>query len=766
MKYFLYAAVALVFSGCVTAREIVTFEPDVGDHRSYQIYSTSQLKSDRGYRLLTQKSLSLLNYDITQADEVIRLDLTSDYFSISDDSSEVISSISKKSDNPKWHQLMSDGFTLAVNADNGKVVEFKAKNEKSWQALLKQGGALLVEQMRDMLPTPAVLVSLPTKVGAEVKLPEFKGQNAVLTVRKVTETTLLATIEGEQKTAQQKDDASTEVDNHDQQQMNRRFYGNMLIERETGWLISMGLVVDIKMSSATVRSIISMLPAERQVADLFVENRDYGSPLSFSANTHANASIDFTAVNRPLTKAQVLGNSVGYFSGEDGSVELNYAHNISAITAEGQLRLNDLQAFDENGKALDLKFWNFAGANSVFDRGEYRNRSEHLPLGWNEPILQLKKMREIRAQAEYVPAKVQIVTLPLSTGAPQSFNQDGASITLSPVAGEAGNYKLQTVSVDSARVKPFFDSASYGTFTFVGSSAVSKYAPDWLTAAESSILSLSLGEESFVEMLLHFDHPPKTLTFYINRLDESKALTAPLSFVTPSAYGASSALPPRSEETLFYDDQFSSVAKDSSALIDINQFKPQQQNEQSLAFSLPAEWAQTCKLSVSNAPEINHHPLIWYSEPVKNSLRYLPEKFDYVLATDDGIRRYFYGMDVTTQMRCSDTPVWEKLAYEFSDKPWLVDIAKIDGKIDRTQTAKQFLGGYRLLNQQKKPLTLAEPQSGAAIKLDDRPLKELLIDNRWLRIAGCPVTIEKRVFSGAASQQSWVTRFKPLPKGE
>ncbi len=759
MKHFLYAVAALVLCGSASAKETVSFTPAVGDHRSYQINTVNQIKSDRGYGAQTQKSLSLLSYDITQADELLRLDLTTDFFAIKDSSSNVISSIDKKSDNPQWHQLMSEGFTLAVNADTGKVVEFKAKNEEVWLALLKRGGAELVEQMRDMLQTPALLVSVPAKVGTVVKLPEFRGQHASLRVIEVTENTLLATIEGEQKAGD-----STEVEHNYSQKMNQRFYGNVLLERDTGWLISMGLVVDMKLPSAKVRSIISMLPADRLVGDLSAKHSYYGSPFEFSANT--SEAIDFDAVNRPLTKAQVLGYPQGYFSGAEGSIELNYAHNIAAITAEGQLRLKELRAFDENGKALDLKLWHFSGGDSLFNEGEFRNRTEYLALGWNEPILQLRKMREIRAQAEYVPAKVQIVTLPLPVEAPRSFSQDGVSITISPVAGEAGNYKLQTVSTDNAWVKPFFDSTSDGTMTFVGPSTGLKNAPDWLTAAERRILSLSLGEQSFTEMLLHFDNPPKTLTFYVNRLDESKTLTAPLSFVAPAVYAANSAYPPQLEEPLFYNDHFYSGVKESAALNDISQFKPKLKSEQSLAFSLPAEWAQACEISVTDAPEINHHPLIWYSEPERNSTRYLPKTYDYVLATDDGIRRYFYGMDVTTQMQCRGTPKWQKLDYTFSDKPWLVEVGKIDSEIDLTQTAKQFLGRYRLLNQQNKPLTLAEPRSGGAITLDGRPLKDLLIDNRWLRVTGRPVVIEQLVFSGVPSQQSWVTQFKPLPKGE
>lgn len=762
MKHFLYVA-ALVFSGYATAQEIVSFSPAVGEQRSYQIYTQSQIKMDRGYQQARQSSLSLSKYVVTQADDVIRLDLLSDFFALNDGQLEGISSVDKKTANPQLHQLMADGFTLAVNADSGKLIEFKAKNEQGWLALLKRGGVELAEQMRDMLQAPAVMVDIPVQIGAVVELPEFKGRSATLTVTQVTDDTLLAVIDS---------NFSDKELHADKKPQGSRFFGNVLLDRNTGWLISMGLVVEVKQQSATARTLISMLPTAKKVGDLANAQAFYGHTFPVSANT--DASINLSKLNRPVTQAQIFANPQGYFSNSRSGVQLDYVHGITADIRAGQTRLTDLHAYDESGNLLDLTLWHFAGGGSFFNDGKYRSQAEFLSLGWRESIRQLDKIHELRAQAEYTPAEMQKVTLALSADSVQKFSEDGVSIELSPVAGEKGRYQLRTTSVEHAWVTPFFESERDAIAVFtapdistgITADGTAKPVPDWLTDVERYILSLSQGEQFISQMLIHFEQPPQKLTFYINRLDESQRVSAPLQFITKSAYSANSNVAPSHEAFLFYDDTFHRVEQDQVEPISYQELKPKVINEYGLGISLPADWAQSCQLSVTSAPVINQHPLVWHAKPAASSDRFIPKQIDYVLATDDGIRRYFYNIEVTSAMQCSGTPHWNILAYTFGDKPWLVDISAADEGLDLTMSVTEFLSRYRLLNQQGKPLALAEPLSGTVLKLGQQRLQDVLLDQRWLRVAGSPLTIEKLSFTGEPVQHSWVTQFKPLPTGE
>src|SRR5690606_24850081 len=96
-----------------------------------------------------------------------------------------------------------------------------------------------------------------------VQLPAYQGQADVrLTVLKVTDTHVLAKVESEQ------DDG--------------KFYGQMLLERERGWLVRLTLIVEAPFErygySGTMRSNIMMFEQQPQLGDLsqrFKYNHDF-----------------------------------------------------------------------------------------------------------------------------------------------------------------------------------------------------------------------------------------------------------------------------------------------------------------------------------------------------------------------------------------------------------------------------------------------------------------------------------------------------------
>lgn len=84
-------------------------------------------------------------------------------------------------------------------------------------------------------------------------LPAYQGHaNSKLTVLKVTDTHVLAQVESEGEQA--------------------KIYGQLMLERDRGWLVQMGLVAEVPFErygfKGTMRSNVIMVPKERELGDL------------------------------------------------------------------------------------------------------------------------------------------------------------------------------------------------------------------------------------------------------------------------------------------------------------------------------------------------------------------------------------------------------------------------------------------------------------------------------------------------------------------
>jgi len=227
MKYLVSVVSCFLLSACSFGDADVEFNPKKGEERAYQVYSSTKITVDTDSRTETVNTTShqLLRYKVLDTGTNSRFEVHVDYMKMRDGQGSGVSSGERAERNPEMHAIFSQGFEFTLNLDDGSVKAFSALNKPVWQAQLAERGLELEQELKKLFSSSVFLNSIPAKEGAIVALPAYQGHaNAKLTVLKVTETHVLAQV--------QSDGAQANI------------YGQLMLERERGWLVQMALVAE------------------------------------------------------------------------------------------------------------------------------------------------------------------------------------------------------------------------------------------------------------------------------------------------------------------------------------------------------------------------------------------------------------------------------------------------------------------------------------------------------------------------------------------
>jgi len=747
MKYLSSALACCVLSACSFFDTDVEFKPERGEERSYQVYSIATIKAGNGRRTETLKATShqLIRYQVTDTGTDSRFEVHIDYMRMRDGQGGGVSSVEPAERNPEMHALFSQGFEFTANLRSGSVTDYSALNKPLWQALLAERGAELEQEMKKLFGSATFINKIPATVGATVQLPAYQGQaDVALTVLKVTDTHLLAKVESEQEDG--------------------KFYGQMLLERERGWLVRLTLIAEVPFErygyNGTMRSNVMMFEQQPQLGDLsqrFKYEHDFPA---FEYEQLPAVSLD--EVNTALTQEAVFPFDSGYFQQQDHQLHLVYQHDFSEMMPTGEFQLTNITARNAQGETLPLQLEESGSYSYPDQNGLYKSVRQNLLVGWNAPAEILQQVEQFSATARYTAAKMVTLSLTPDPAKTVTAQYEDLQLELAPVAGEPLTYRLTSRGSDKQWLLRRYDGAEGATVQYLQPQSE---APEWLSAQEQIMLALASAQQYENQVQFTFKQLPPRLTFYVNAVSDSTVFSKDLTFVPAEQYGRKAAYPPAHEELLYledmYDGLYDNFAEFAPQQADPALLELQMVNNYGASLQLSAEQAAVCTLSMTQAPEVNGHKLQWTQIKTSNNLSGAPDKHIlYKLTTADGIRRNFYGIKVSSSLICAGTPEWQTVAYQ-PEQNWLIDISQLPG-VDTSQSVADFVQHYRFLNAKGQALAPSIP-ADSSNDFYQQPLQQVLQDDRWFALAGRSLTIEQLITTGEPVNKQWHTQFPALP---
>lgn len=745
MKYLVSVVTCFLLSACSFGDADVEFNPKKGEERAYQVYSNTKITVDNGGRTETVNAAShqLLRYKVIETGKNSQFEVYVDYLKMRDSQGSSVSSGERAEQNPEMHAIFSQGFEFTLNVDDGSVKEFSALNKPLWQAQLAKRGIEVEQELKKLFSSSAFINTIPAKVGAVVTLPAYQGHtNAKLTVLQVTDSHVLTQIEsvGEQT----------------------KIYGQLLLERERGWLEQMVLVAEAPFErygyKGTMRSNVLMVPQQRQLGDLTQRvGLDYDFP---ALEYQKQPEFVLDDVNKPLTQDVVFSFDTGYFEQQDDLLNISYQHDFSGYKPEGEFSLTDITAHSADGSVLPIQLNKVGGYSYAEQDGFYRSFEQNLLIGWNAPAELLAQVVEFRAKAHYQGAKLVKLELKPDPSKTVTLQYKDLQLELSPIPDKPLSYMLKfRDATNKSWLAGRFDGAEGAMVKYQSTLA---NGPDWLTPAEQNMLALVSSVKYESTTLFSFPAEPPTLTIYVNTAADSSELTKNIRFIPINDYTQNVAYPPVYQQTLYRDDMYASYDDQGQPSIPVDPalLEPQMVAKYGVSLLLTAEQAAVCKLSVVDAPKVNGHILQWTHISSYTSLGGgLDKLMLYQLTSVDGIRRNFYDIQVSSALACSGTPQWQALAYK-PEQGWLIDITQLPN-LDTTQTVADFMRQYRFLNAQNLPLAPAMQVDSSDFY--QRPLQQVLREQRWFVLAGRAAAIEYLTISGEPVNKQWVNTFPALP---
>ncbi|PAR31871.1 hypothetical protein CGT98_19320, partial [Vibrio metoecus] len=341
--------------------------------REYQVISTFSINDG----ISTQKNMQgrvLLNYQLQDAQGKatnLTTPLTNDalffvqpsLMQLGDRSLPIpISNIDPKNSAKELTSIIQEGFNLELkNGDNNRLTPVTKIEEKDIAELFNRWASLksLLEQ------SPTLPVLLEPRVGYSTTAP--MDERLIWTVEQVSDDKLLAVLQNKQQQGENS---------------NLKVYGKFELNRKTGWLESMALFKQDEQRGKTFVQRIVMAPKDRPdvMSLLWYADDNYDAERDIDDKQQELYPIrDVPREFKPTDKAfiqSLLADHQGIIDniGDWGSdtpeeIQLRFVHAMSPQYVVGNMRYEDITAFDESGKALDLDFWQHStGAVVNFSR--------------------------------------------------------------------------------------------------------------------------------------------------------------------------------------------------------------------------------------------------------------------------------------------------------------------------------------------------------------------------------------------------------------
>ncbi len=744
----LFLPVLLTLTAC---GESVTFSPEQGEEKRYWVYAQTTRDVEREPRTL-MLSQSLMHYRVDKAGDTLKLHVTPEHLQLGMGSAG-FSSIESSRANDRIQQIFASGFDLSLNGKNGELIDFKAKNDDQWQTFVKQGGQVLLNGLQSTMNTPGVVQSIPAEEGSQIELPHFNGEAVTLTVQKVTEQSLFVTVASAQSKAET---------------LEKQVYGQLEISRANGWFEKMLLVMNVPVEvygETKMTQLALVMHPEDEPIGTFMDIMSHGYFYDDSDWFDIMPLPEDSQIQETLTLDDVLPYEHGMMTESENGFHLTSVTDLSNDAQIGRVIFRDTKAFsDEN--PMDVKF--ALPLDQQFIDEQMNMTAEAQPVGWHKQKA-LKEIDSISAQVDYYSVSSKRHTVQWKHNQTQTFQLGDITLTVTPVSGKQNEYLLTYFDSENSQLALAMDNVQ-GQMSLPKNESY----PKWLTPTAKQMFSY-LGNPVATEQViaLRLSSIPTAVTFQVYNLNKEANFSREMVFIDEASFLSRADMPPmevlRGHNFLFNELEDTSASNIDTPFNFDDDLSLETESAQNAAVALPFEWENVCQFSVLDAPEINGQTLVWKPQPkTNNDVAGAPSKIEknttaYQLMTSDGIRLYFYDLEITTRLACKGTPSWKAVTLSPSAFPWLIDVNATES-FDKNLTLKQFVSRYRIYSKTGELLRPID-RLGYFIPVDDRPISEVLFDGKYIKMSGKISRVEYYDVEGEPLEKTFVTRFPPLKKG-
>ncbi|GAB3676763.1 hypothetical protein GCM10028792_16250 [Salinisphaera aquimarina] len=783
----LVAVLALVAAGIAAVLVLmptgVRFDPAKGDQRDYRVGVVAHVREgDDAANASNSQSLvmqSVMRYRVDAAGPTLKMHVQPRFIDVEDgDGFSMFSSANRdKLRGTPVVDLMSDGFDLIMDRKSGDT-RLNAINQNAWNEFTERLGNTQTDQFKQQMAAPSLTRELTAREGAQITVDSFQGMPALtLTVDTVSDDSVTVTLER----AADADSAYTAIGGSDNNARMRvtAVHGRMRVDRDGGWIDALTLISDqdVKTDGRTghMHTIMTMhavddpalgslangLDQLRATAQMSQRSNELELPLAHRPS-EADRGRGFNPAKTPYASADASFS----IDEADNALVLTLAHDIGIDENLGMSTLKSLTLRDADGKTLDIPLV-LQSIGPDYAQGTMNTTVRLLPMGWQDAGLD--RITEVEAQLDYAaPAEPDHVELPLAD-TPTELHDGAAQARAIPT-----DDGWQLILSGTEQAFYIFDSSA--VFAPELSARISQKAHDGLTPADRTLLARVDTPDAWVQQIqVEGSGHAFGLKSYKNMPQPSRHDVV---FTSRQQRYSNRELPPPETRELYIDEL------PDAPSVSLDDVAPEGAGENQLNMRLPIGVGSACALS-ADAPSESGHALVWRPDDERASGFGIgsrrtgehPDTAPWQLMTDDGVRIYFYGIDVTTTLRCPGQPAWQTREVNAkSDKPWLVDVdavidgqvdGEIDGQIDRGQKAKRFFDSHRFLDARGKLVRPMLKDMAPDIRLDDwrvegasHTVADYLDDAGRIRFWGQIARVKSVTFTGDPIEKQWHTHLQ------
>lgn len=739
----------------------LSFKPEDGEQRRYQLYSDTNIKVESSYGKRSEKlkTMMLLDYEVSDKSDVYSIRMKpqfmrmefpqGDFTSFEDDG--------RGSSGDSIRKMMDAGFTVDIDKDTSAMVDFIIHEEP--EDFRKQGLDPLQEILNDEFGRPGFITGLKVEKGAtqvvELKSPLPK---ITFTVEDFTDSTVTLSAAGENDEA--------------------RVFGYVILERATGWTERLTMIMDMPLPEGVPASNGSM----RMVTSIFPEDWLYGQDLEYLRYSEPFEidNTDFSELNPndKASDAEVFANDAGQLELYGGRISMRYIHPGVSFEQMGSMsiKVKELIGKDSDGNPLDIDLYESAIFTYTDMNNEKTETTIHaLPLGWTDVVDNLGKMTSIEATLERYETSFEIVDFPIEKDG-SSIDMEGAKAILVPTEDD-NVFELTLTSTNDA----YFDSQVNGVSGAVLSTfSKDESSPQWVSDAESRALAITKSGSYSVKMRLNFeDELPETIELKFNHITDNKISEKKVTFYDEETLRSDTTIAPVDTVPLFKSDAREVSVNDQDLKFSsskLEEVEPVSFDRPQLYLTLTPEQSAVCQVSVTSNRDDNKTDLVMKENPDPNGRNVLsslkmPKKVVYQLMTEDGVQRFFYDTEVKVELDCDGHPEWQQVDIELGEQSWMIPVDALlgeDWKERETETAmSDFLRKYRFMNASGKALAVL-PQDDERYSVDylNSEFIDFVSDEGFLRIGGRVHKVEKLVAKGEPVKKEWPHQLPPMPDFE
>ncbi|WP_322405961.1 hypothetical protein U0358_08265 [Idiomarina sp. PL1-037] len=739
----------------------LSFKPEDGEQRRYQLYSDTNIKVESSYGKRSErlKTMMLLDYEVSDKSDVYSISMKpqfmrmefpqGDFTSFEDDN--------RGSSGDSIRKMMDAGFTVDIDKDTSAMVDFIIHEEP--ENFGKQGLDPLQEILNDEFGRPGFITGLKVEKGA-TQLVELKSPLPEMTfkVEDFTNSTVTLSATGDNNEA--------------------RVFGYVILDRATGWterltmIMDMPLPEELPVSNGSMRMVTSMFP-EDWLYGQDLEHLRYLEPFEID-------NTDFSELNPNdrASDAEVFANNAGQLELYSGRVSMRYIHPGVSFEQMGSMsiKVKELTAKDHDGNPLDIDLYESAIFTYADINNEKTETTIHaLPLGWTDVVDNLGQMTSIEATLERYETSYEIVDFPIGKEG-SSINMEGAEAILVPTEDD-NVFELTLTSTNDA----YFDSQVNGVSGAVLSTfSKDESSPQWVSDAESRALAITRSGRYSVKMQLTFENElPETIELKFNHVTDNKISEKKVIFYDEETLRSDTTIAPVDTVPLFKSDEMEFSINDQElkfSMSALDELEPTSFDRPQLYLTLSPEQAAVCKLNAKARSEGNKSELVMRENADPNrrnvvSHLKMPKKVVYQLMTDDGVQRFIYDTDIALKLRCDGQPEWQSVDIALGEKSWMIPVESLLGEDWEEQHAEvamsEFLRKYRFLNVNGKALAvLPQNDEGYSVDYLNTEFSDFVSDDGFLRIGGRVEKVEQLIAKGAPVKKEWIHQLPPMPDFE